>query len=395
MSANDSKTYWRSLAERDGDAAAADEFRAVPEGGGLELSRRGFLRAAGFAFAGAAVSGGARTPVPKAIPYLVQPEAITPGRAYYYASTCGGCSAGCGLLVKDRDGRPIKLEGSPDHPVSHGGLCAVGQASISKAVQPMLAAERPPDGALALVLYPEGAMLDGSHAYNPWLQELPDPVSKVTWDNYACLSPATAERLGLSDGDVVRVQAGEGRALELPVFRQPGQHDDVLAMALGYGARVRERFAQVGPQWLEGRGTLGENGLVGVNAAPLLAWKDGRLCYTGTAVRLTRTAKRHALAPTQTDHRLTVPEHLAPAGAGPRPIIQETTLQQLGTDRLAGIDYPLWSPHQSQSPPAADPIGACHDAAFAPPGRDAPPVAAPERNEMTIAPVVRKLETRP
>src|ERR1019366_3311376 len=55
---------------------------------------------------------------------------LIPGRSYDYASTCGGCSAGCGLLVRNRDGRPIKLEGNPDHPLSRGGLCAVGQASL-------------------------------------------------------------------------------------------------------------------------------------------------------------------------------------------------------------------------------------------------------------------------
>src|SRR5260370_174752 len=68
--------------------------------------------------------------LPISVPYLVAPEEITPGRSYSYASTCGGCSAGCGLLVKNRDGRPIKLEGNPEHPLSRGGLCAAGQASL-------------------------------------------------------------------------------------------------------------------------------------------------------------------------------------------------------------------------------------------------------------------------
>jgi molybdopterin-containing oxidoreductase family iron-sulfur binding subunit len=60
----------------------------------------------------------------------VQPEFLTPGRSDYYASTCNGCSAGCGILIKNRDGRPIKLEGNLQHPMSRGGLCAVGQASV-------------------------------------------------------------------------------------------------------------------------------------------------------------------------------------------------------------------------------------------------------------------------
>jgi molybdopterin-containing oxidoreductase family iron-sulfur binding subunit len=81
------------------------------------------------------------------------------------------------------------------------------QAFNLGAVPAVLQARRPTAGAFSLVLYPKVGMLDGRHAYNPWLQELPDPVSKVTWDNYACLAPATASRLGLHDGDVVRLEA--------------------------------------------------------------------------------------------------------------------------------------------------------------------------------------------
>ena len=85
-----------------------------------------------------------------------------------------------------------------------------------------------------LSLYSKIGMSDSRHAHNPWLQELPDPVTKVTWDNYVCLSSATAEKLELSDGDIVRVEVG-GRSIELPTLIQPGQHDRVLAIALGYG----------------------------------------------------------------------------------------------------------------------------------------------------------------
>ena len=63
-------------------------------------------------------------------PISCAPDDIIPGRSYNYASTCGGCRAACGLLIKNRDGRPIKLEGNPDHPMSRGGLCAAGQASL-------------------------------------------------------------------------------------------------------------------------------------------------------------------------------------------------------------------------------------------------------------------------
>ena len=93
-------------------------------------SRRDFLKAAGFTFAIATATGCSRAPLQKAIPLLNQPEQIVPGRSFFYATTCGGCSAGCGVLAKVRDGRPVKLEGNPQHALSQGGLCAVGQASI-------------------------------------------------------------------------------------------------------------------------------------------------------------------------------------------------------------------------------------------------------------------------
>lgn len=184
------------------------------------------------------------------------------------------------------------------------------------AVRPALTVERPAENHFALALYPKVGLLDGSHAYNPWLHELPDPITKVVWDNYACLSPAAAQKLNIVDGDVVRIEA-DGVALELPALIQPGQHDQAVAIPLGYGSRLSERFGQVGPQWLEGQPTLGPNGLVGGNAAPFLGQKQ---------VRLTKTGRQHPLATTQTHHSLSVPSRLAPAGEQRRPMIQETTL---------------------------------------------------------------------
>ena len=75
-------------------------------------------------------------PAQKILPYVNQPEEVTFGIPNYYASTCGACSAGCGVLVKTREGRPIKLEGNPDHPMNRGGLCSSGQASILSLYDP-------------------------------------------------------------------------------------------------------------------------------------------------------------------------------------------------------------------------------------------------------------------
>ena len=182
-----------------------------------------------------------------------------------------------------------------------------------KASRRLVKESRPADESYALVLYSKVGMPDGSHAYNPWLQELPDPISMVTWDNYACLSPTVAAKMGLGERDVIRLEAGD-KVLELPVFIQPGQHDRVVAVALGYGSIASARFAKIGPQWLEARPTLGENGLVGKNAAPLLEWADDTLRYTRVNVKVAKTGKKHTLASTQTHYSVTVPAHLAPPG---------------------------------------------------------------------------------
>ena len=94
------------------------------------LTRSDFLKTMGV---GLAAMGGAcdwRWPHAKAVPEIDRPEGVTPGVARWQASTCGGCSASCGALVKIRDGRPIKMEGLKKHPLSQGGLCARGQATL-------------------------------------------------------------------------------------------------------------------------------------------------------------------------------------------------------------------------------------------------------------------------
>jgi MoCo/4Fe-4S cofactor protein with predicted Tat translocation signal len=96
----------------------------------LSSNRRDFLKYFGFSVSAVALAACQKTPVKYAIPYVVKPQNVTPGNPNYYASTCGGCNTGCGVLVKTREGRPIKLDGNEMSPVSKGALCATGQASI-------------------------------------------------------------------------------------------------------------------------------------------------------------------------------------------------------------------------------------------------------------------------
>jgi molybdopterin-containing oxidoreductase family iron-sulfur binding subunit len=200
----------------------------------------------------------------------------------------------------------------------------------ASAVRAMPAAGKLQEGAFSLVLYSKVGMPDAAHAYNPWLHELPDPISKVTWDNYACLSPAAAGQQGVDDGDMIRLEVADegkpGALLELPVFVQPGLHDHVVAVALGYGSLLSKRFANIGPAWLQARPTVGPDGMVGKNAAPLLTWADGSLRFQRDGVRLTKTGAQHSLASTQSYYQVAPPKHLVVKGQEPGPIIRDTTL---------------------------------------------------------------------
>ncbi len=96
-----------------------------------ELDRRDFLKIVGLS-AGAVATVACKEPVEKIIPYLNQPEEVVPGIPTYYASTCRECPAGCGIIVKTREGRPIKVDGDPEDPISQGALCLRGQASLNR-----------------------------------------------------------------------------------------------------------------------------------------------------------------------------------------------------------------------------------------------------------------------
>ncbi|VAX40998.1 Molybdopterin oxidoreductase, iron-sulfur binding subunit [hydrothermal vent metagenome] len=190
---------------------------------------------------------------------------------------------------------------------------------------------------LTLVLYTKVSMPDTESAHNPWLQELPDPITKITWDNYVTVSSAMADEMQLKDGDVVLVESKQKNlSLELPVLVQPGQHDNVISIALNYGCKGTERFAKVGPQWIEARTSVGENGLIGSNAALFLKREGTSLNNVHSGVTITKTGRRHNLASTQEYGRIDVPKHIAPKGAERRDIIEETTLGAFEKNPKAG-----------------------------------------------------------
>src|SRR5678815_617674 len=100
------------------------------------VKRREFLKVVGATGAATTMIGCSSERVETLIPYLVSPDETVPGVSTYYATTCRECSAGCGLIAETRDGRTIKLEGNPDHPVNRGALCSRGQAALQGLYNP-------------------------------------------------------------------------------------------------------------------------------------------------------------------------------------------------------------------------------------------------------------------
>ncbi|HKZ78814.1 MAG TPA: 4Fe-4S dicluster domain-containing protein [Pyrinomonadaceae bacterium] len=170
-----------------------------------------------------------------------------------------------------------------------------------------------------LLLYEKVSMRDGRYANNPWLQELPDPVSKITWDNYANVSPRYAQSNGLEEGRVVRLTKGSV-SIEVPVHIQQGQHDEVITVAFGYGRTAA--------------GRAGNN--IGTNAFRLVAVADGLFRYQLPTITLEKTEKTVQFAQTQVKDSMEE-----------RPLIRELSLAEYlkGKGETETEHGSLWSPH--------------------------------------------------
>ena len=152
-------------------------------------------------------------------------------------------------------------------------------ASVASVAQPVNVYS----DAMEIVFRPSPSLWDGRFANNGWLQEVPNGITKLTWDNAAMMAPAQAERLNLAEGDVVRLEY-YGQAVEAPVLILPGHADNSVTIYLGYGRHVI--------------GDVGRD--VGFNAYTIRTahkpWQD-------TGLILGYTGKTHTLARTQ-DHHL-------------------------------------------------------------------------------------------
>ncbi len=228
----------------------------------------------------------------------------------------------------------------------------VFQSSALSAISPVKGTKHSEEE-YELVLYLTGGLKDGSLANVSWLQEFPDPVTKICWDNYLCVSPATARKKGWQEGQVVEMKKASGTTLgltsstppkedvpsaenekqeesaniiKLPIHIQPGQADGVLALALGYG---RERAGKVANQ-------------VGVNGYPLAeVLNEGQSIsfVSSVPIYITSTLKKIPLANTQGHHSMEG-----------RQIVVETTLKKYLKNQGGAIHrhkvFSLWSSHQ-------------------------------------------------
>jgi molybdopterin-containing oxidoreductase family iron-sulfur binding subunit len=143
---------------------------------------------------------------------------------------------------------------------------------------------RPQASGIEVAFRPDAGVFDGRFANNAWLQEVPRPITLLTWDNAALVAPATAERLRVTNGDVVALER-DGRAVEAPVWVVPGHARDAVTIALGYG---RTRAGRVGTG-------------VGVDVGPL---RTSATLDVAPNVVVRPTGRRHALATTQLHHSM-------------------------------------------------------------------------------------------
>ena len=164
-----------------------------------------------------------------------------------------------------------------------------------------------------LVIYEKVGLGNGLQANNPWLQELPDPISKITWDNYLAVSPKDAREKGWAQGNIVSIKSGNVSA-KVPVVIQPGQTAGTVSLAVGYGRTAAGKTADK----------------IGVNAYPFVTISGNSLRYSAP-VEISKTVDEDYLfAATQTHHTMMG-----------RAIVKETTLEEFIKNPNAGNEPEL------------------------------------------------------
>ena len=202
----------------------------------------------------------------------------------------------------------------------------IDDGAVAQAIQSGPKWAVPSKDALEIVFHRDSKVDDGRYANNGWLQELPDPITKIVWDNAALISRKTAAELGLINTEFVSLEV-DGRKLNVPVWITPGMADYTVALALGYGRTKPGRVA-----CFEGRPVGFNAGALRTSASPWIA----------AGARIGSSRERHTFATTQS--------HWAMSG---RPIVREANLAQFQKSPAFAKNFDLES-HSSHIPSGPD-----------------------------------------
>ncbi|PKV66297.1 TAT-variant-translocated molybdopterin oxidoreductase [Pontibacter ramchanderi] len=181
-------------------------------------------------------------------------------------------------------------------------------------------------GSIEAVVYEKVGIGTGAESNNPWLQEMADPITKATWDNYITMPRKMAEEMGVSQGNVLKVTYANGKTLELPALIQPGQAQGTVGIAMGYGRELDSMPTAKGR---------------GANAFPIATVADNGILFTG-AVQLEKTGSTVEIAQTQTHHTIM-----------DRIVVQENTLANYKSNPKEVTQYVRIATHEGPAKPAA------------------------------------------
>jgi MoCo/4Fe-4S cofactor protein with predicted Tat translocation signal len=244
----------------------------------------------------------------------------------YWTRAFGG---GAGWTIRSSDGQPFKdaeafwrralhdgfiggtaiADGGPATPFGTAGATAAAAVPAPPAAPQPPSAAPPAEGGLEIIFRPDPTIWDGRFANNGWLQELPKPLTKITWDTSAWISPALAKDRGLNDGDVIELRY-RGNTARMPIFRVPGHPAQSVTVFLGYGRRMAGRV-----------GTAAKD--AEAFNAYLLRTSDAP--WFGNGLEISKTGDRYLLATTQ-EHHLMEPDPTRHGGG--RAPVRVATLEQ-------------------------------------------------------------------